>query len=369
MRQSKDIPGADELHGTLKMIRDNFGINEEILEALNSRVIGNGKPGVPASLADLKDPVIIVPRHTIVNVINEHMVPRMAANAGKRLIKFYSKVTGIDSFGAEYDLPESLLKTARERPHKGGENILSYYLVYEGQLLSFNKDNWNVDLGWTNNGSCRVRTVVFDSREQPDPETGDFWELQYLPYAVIVEPVDIVDPAIPNTQFGPDLPLGCVAVPLSKESGPMDVPGELLGEHAKPTKLYIRRVGFHLIPTAAATSFFHQGNTVPSPQPVVIDLRFPPTGTVSPASTYVSASRPQSINQLYLLQKLWETDREKQAYITKALKCFKYGPDTQKVMEYLAEKTEETKAKIPDEQLHYTTAENPRVCATCGAPM
>lgn len=369
MRQSKDTAGADELHHMLKMVRDNFGLTRQILEELNDRAIGNGKQGIPTSLADLKDPVIIVPRHTIINVINEHMVPRMAATAGKRLLKFYSKITGIDCFGAEYDLPDELLKLARERPRKGGENILASYFLYEDQLLSFNKDNLNVDLGWTNNGSCKVRTVVFDKRERPDPGTGDYWQLEYLPHSVIVEPVDVTDPAIRSTQFGPDLPLGCVSVPLSKESGPMEIPGKLLGEHAKSTKLYIRRVGFHLVCTAAATSYFQQGNTVSYPQPVVIDLRFVPTGSISPASTYVSASRPQSLQQLYLLHPLWTNDSEKEAYIKKAENVFKYGPDTQAVMHYLAQKTEETKANIPETELHYSTAENPGICATCGKPM
>ena len=86
MRQSDETEGADELHLMLKKIRDDFGLNEQTLEELNARAIGNGKTGVPISLADMKDPVIIVPRHTIINVINEHMVPRMAADAGKRLL-------------------------------------------------------------------------------------------------------------------------------------------------------------------------------------------------------------------------------------------------------------------------------------------
>lgn len=369
MRQSKETEGAGELHGMLKKVRENFGLTKEIIEDLNDRAIGNGKPGVPASLADLKDPVIIVPRHTIINVINEHMVPRMAADENKRLIKFYSKITGVDSTGSEYELPDQLLKLARERPRKSGENVLASYMVYEGQLLSFSKDNFSVDLGWTNNGSCRVKTVVFDKREDPDPETGDYWQLEYLPYAVIVEPVDIVDPAIKTTQFGAGIPAGCVAVPLSKESGPMEIPAELLGEHGQPTKLYIQRVGFHIVSTAAATSYFQQGNTVPYPQPVVMDLRFPTTGKVSPASTYVSASRPQSIKQLHLLHPLWTNDWEKKAYIDKALKVFQYGPDTQAVMQYLAKETEKTKAKIADDELHYSTAENPGICAACGMPM
>lgn len=363
MRQSADTPGATELHELLAEIRESFGIPQPVLEKLNARAIG--EPGMPKSMADMQEPTIIAPRHTLLNIINEHMIPRLAVHAGQRLIKFYATIRGVDSTGGEHALPEGLLSAARERPRLGTEHILPQYAFFQGQELCFVHGNRNLAAGWATNSSCKLRTVVFDQREPPDPGTGEYWQLQYMPLALIVEPMD-AHPLVAESQMGKDLPLGCLAVLPSTESSPLAIPMNMRGPAGSGTELYVRRKGFHVVPVAAATSYFNQGNTVPKPKPVVSDLRIPMDGGVSPAAPYVCLSRAQSLEQVYLLHPLWNTDAEKSWFLRKAAGCYKYDQDTVAAMKYLATLTEETRTKHPDQDLHYTTAANPWVCATCG---
>ena len=358
MRQSTDLPGATELHNLLTSIRQEFCIPAHVLEALNERAIG--ATNMPKSVADLKNPAFIVPRHTLINIINEQLIPEMAKQAGKRLIKFYADISGIDSAGNEYILPLSLLQAARERPRTAKEYILPHYLIYEGQELCFVHGNINLDLDWVTNSSCTLRTLVFDAREPDDPGTGDYWELKYTPLSLIVETESST-----GKQVVADLPLGCFSVPINTESGMLKIPAHLRGPPGSTTQMYIRRRGFHVIPVAAATSYFFQGNTVPPPHEVVIDLRIPLVGGIHPAVPYVSASRPKSLDQLYLLHPLWTNEAEKAGYLHQAAKVYTYDADTKAIMEYLEIQTAETKKIYPDSQLHYTTASDPWRCATC----
>lgn len=363
MRQSADTPGATELHQLLAEIRQSYGISQSVLEQLNTRAIG--APGMPKSMADMQEPTIIAPRHTLLNIINDHMTPRLAVHAGQRLIKFYATIRGVDSTGGEHDLPEGLLSAARERPRLGNEHILPQYALFQGQELCFVHGNRNLAAGWATNACCKVRTVVFDRREPPDPDTGDYWQLQYMPLALIVEPMD-AHPLAAESQMGMGLPLGCFAVLPSTKSGPLAIPVHMRGPAGSGTALYVRRRGFHVVPVAAATSYYNQGNTVPRPKPVISDLRIPVGGSISPAAPYVCLSRAQSLEQVYLLHPLWHSEAEKSAFLNRAAGCYKYDQDTIATMKYLAELTEETKAKHPDQDLHYTTAANPWECAACG---
>jgi len=84
-----------------------------------------------------------------------------------------------------------------------------------------------------------------------------------------------------------------------------------------PKTLDIRRHGFRVMPSEAATSCFHQGSTVTYPNPVVIDLRILCKGNIEGASGYVLISRAQSWHQIYLLHELWpkNDDTAKLKYI------------------------------------------------------
>ena len=364
MRQSADLAGADELHDLLTEIRNsNESIKPQVLEQLNRRAIG--AQGQPKTLAELAHPMIIVQRHTLINIINKEMIPTRAKDANQRVIKFYPDIKGVDSTGGEYTLPEGLLRAARDRPREGHEYILPYYLIYQGQELCFVNGNRKMELGWVTNSACKLHSIIFDAREQPDPGTGDHWELEYPPHTLIVQPLEI-DEKIQQTCICPDLPAGCVAVPTSMESGPLQIPVHLRGGGRDPlTQIYIRRRGFHVIPIEAVTPYFMQGNTTAPPQPVVPDLRIPTYGKTSLASLYVQLSRAKSIRQVSLLHPLWSTSAEKQEFLKKASRAYRIDADTRAVLQHLAILTAETKKKYPDELLHYTTAAEPWTCAHC----
>ena len=68
--------------------------------------------------------------------------------------------------------------------------------------------------------------------------------------------------------------------------------------------LDIRRHGFRIMPSEAATSYFHQSSTITYTNPVLIDLRIPCKCNIEGASGYVSFNRAQSWHQIYLLHEL-----------------------------------------------------------------
>jgi hypothetical protein len=82
-----------------------------------------------------------------------------------------------------------------------------------------------------------------------------------------------------------------------------------------PKTLDIRRRGFRVIPSDAATPYFQQGSTIRYLD--VIDLRNPCKGHIEGASGYVSISRAQTWHQIYLLHELWpkNDDTAKLQYI------------------------------------------------------
>jgi hypothetical protein len=63
--------------------------------------------------------------------------------------------------------------------------------MYEGMLLIFRAANDNLDLGWTTNGCCILRSLILDERELDDTGIGDVWQLNFKPFDLIVSPPDI----------------------------------------------------------------------------------------------------------------------------------------------------------------------------------
>ena len=57
------------------------------------------------------------------------------------------------------------------------ENVLASYVMYEGMQLTFRAVNDNLDLGWTTNGNCILRSLILDEREPDDTGIGDIWQL------------------------------------------------------------------------------------------------------------------------------------------------------------------------------------------------
>ena len=88
MRQDDDIHGAKELHALLQSIRE-YGMTKENFEQMNSRAIDNKLQDIPNHVFDLINPSIIVPRHTLIDIINREIVPFKAKLLNKRLVLFY----------------------------------------------------------------------------------------------------------------------------------------------------------------------------------------------------------------------------------------------------------------------------------------
>ena len=86
-RQDDNIPGAKELHTLLHSIRQ-YGMTKENFEQLNSRAINNKLQDTSNHVFDLVNPAFIVPRHTLIDIINREIVPFKAKLLNKRLVFF-----------------------------------------------------------------------------------------------------------------------------------------------------------------------------------------------------------------------------------------------------------------------------------------
>ncbi len=65
------------------------------------------------------------------------------------------------------------------------------YVIYEGMQLAFRVGNDNLDLGWTTNGSCILRSLILDEGEPDHTGIGDVWQLNFKPIGLIVSPFGI----------------------------------------------------------------------------------------------------------------------------------------------------------------------------------
>ena len=68
-----------------------------IFEQLNSRAINNKLQGIPNHVADLVNPALIVPRHTLIKIINREIVPFKAKMLNKRSVLFHAHITTQDN--------------------------------------------------------------------------------------------------------------------------------------------------------------------------------------------------------------------------------------------------------------------------------
>ena len=156
------------------------------------------------------------------------------------------------------------------------------YTMYEGMQLAFRAGNDNLDMGWTPNGCCILRSTILDKREPDDTGIGDVWQLNFKPIGLIVS-----RPGINIYDSGP-ICVGILKifyfVTSTYETRIIDLPMYLQLPSNIPKTLDIRRHGFLVMPSEAATSNFHQGATIPYPNPVVIDLRLPSKGNIEGAS-------------------------------------------------------------------------------------
>jgi hypothetical protein len=115
MRQDDDIPSAKELHTLLKSIRQ-YGMTKKVFEQLNSIAINNKLQDIPNHVFDLVNPAFIVPRHTLIHIINKEIVPFKTRLLNKRLVLFYADITTQDNDNVGHELPSQILNLARKRP-------------------------------------------------------------------------------------------------------------------------------------------------------------------------------------------------------------------------------------------------------------
>jgi len=104
----------------------------------------------------------------------------------------------------------------------GVENAAASYLMYEGMQLTFRVGNDNLDLGWTTNGRCILRSLVLDESEPDDTGIGDVWQLNFKPIGLIV-----TTPCINMYSYGPtceDLPNNCYIATSTYENRIMYLP-------------------------------------------------------------------------------------------------------------------------------------------------
>jgi hypothetical protein len=114
MRQDDDIPGAKELHTLLQSIRQ-YGMTKENFEHLNLRALNNKLQDIPNRVFDLVNPTFIVPRHTLIDIINIEIVPFKAKLLNKRLVIFYADITTQDNDNVGHELPSQIYNLARKR--------------------------------------------------------------------------------------------------------------------------------------------------------------------------------------------------------------------------------------------------------------
>ena len=105
------------MHNSLTEIRDNLGITERVLEQMNDRAIG--MPNMPKTVSEIKNPIFIVPRHSLIDIINKEVVPARAAQKKARLIRFYADMVARANDDEDHYLPRNLLEIARNRPKLG----------------------------------------------------------------------------------------------------------------------------------------------------------------------------------------------------------------------------------------------------------
>ena len=98
-------------------------MTNEIFEQLNLRAINNKLQDIPNHVFDLVKPSFIVPRHTLIDIINREIVPFKAKLHNKRLVLFYVDITSQDNDDVGHELPSQILNLARKRPKKVNNSV------------------------------------------------------------------------------------------------------------------------------------------------------------------------------------------------------------------------------------------------------
>ncbi|KXZ41143.1 hypothetical protein GPECTOR_725g882 [Gonium pectorale] len=165
--------------------------------------------------------------------------------------------------------------------------------------------------------------LITDPREPPDTGTGPFWQLQYLPLAVLVRPLaghqpdtilsDLADYASHGATFA--------VVPRPSEQAKVTVPAP---ETGTVTKL-IKRINVPLGDGYALTSYAVQGFSFRD-RCYVIDLTVPPHG-IQRATLFVLLTRYKDLDSVHLLRPLYRTNQELEQVVDKFMEASVLSPD------------------------------------------
>ena len=98
-------------------------MTKEIFEQLNLRAINNKLQDIPNHVFDLANPSFIVPRHTLIDIINREIVPFKVKLLNKRLVLFYIDITTQNNDNVGHELPYQILNSARKRPKKVDNSV------------------------------------------------------------------------------------------------------------------------------------------------------------------------------------------------------------------------------------------------------
>ena len=90
---------------------------------MNSRAINNKLQDIPNHVFFLVNPAFVVPRHTLIDIINIEIVPFKAKLLNKRLVLFYVDITTQDNDNVGHELPSQKLNLARKRPKKANNSV------------------------------------------------------------------------------------------------------------------------------------------------------------------------------------------------------------------------------------------------------
>ena len=74
----------------------------------------------------LVNPAFIVPRHSLIDIINKKVVPFKAKQLNKRLISFFADITMQDNNNVGHSLPSQILNLAKIDRKK----VISFTVVY-----------------------------------------------------------------------------------------------------------------------------------------------------------------------------------------------------------------------------------------------
>ncbi|KXZ45874.1 hypothetical protein GPECTOR_49g457 [Gonium pectorale] len=272
-----------------------------------------------ATLAD-QDPTVVGQRNEPRHYINTCLVQLQALRLGRRLIHWNSDHAAVGRAAPALTRIEKDVATRVKDAQFGHLTADTWY--FHGARFTL-LDTVSADAGSNHNNMVEACGLITDPREPPDTGTGPFWQLQYLPLAVLVRPLaghqpdtilsDLADYASHGAAFA--------VVPRPSEQAKVTVPAP---ETGTVTKL-IKRINVPLGDGYALTSYAVQGFSFRD-RCYVIDLTVPPHG-IQRATLFVLLTRYKDLDSVHLLRPLYRTNQELEQVVDKFMEASVLSPD------------------------------------------